>query len=832
MPLTSVALEFSEDDLSDTTPTWTNVTTDCMGIEWWAGIDREGDDPQPGGATIQMRSDRTNGRRWEPDYVAGAFYPNVAYGRRFRLALNGPPNILTANQSSVETDTTGLTGVANCSISRVTSQAFSGSASLQMTATAGADMDAGVSSGTRRSVDASAQYVGSIYFKPDTTARSVRVVVEWYNAAGASIGSDSGGIVTESVGTWTRATVTASAPAAAAAARIFGRVLSAGASEVHYIDGLQLEKGAGGDFVVGGEQPYEGLWYITDISIDYPMGTNFSVVTLTCADGFEVLAPDDLPTLDPPTAGSYDDVVSGDGPWGFWPLSDPEGTRARANIVVISREKRAKADATGYRKFKGRRGTLYATKSEASSTSGPSGIYKNQPTLGVPGLILGSSDTAVTFDGTQSVKIPLEDEFDQFGGLTALTLEAWVQWTQTQPANGTQVIAGPENASDLSTFALRIEDDDTLTFRVRGPNGVAFDAFGSGTLGVLHHVVGVFSRKAMNIYVNGFKFYIFDTDAPSSLQAGVTGEFVSIARAQTASGGNPDNVTVQHAAIYTRALSEERILAHYNAGAARGYDQETAGNRIADIATHALWSEASIQTTGRDVVPVMQTGQARLEEIAETAHAEGVRTQFFFNGSGDPVYLGHEWEASSSSYNTVQVTLGDQLGEVRYSGFEPRYDNETFNEVTASRLGGDLYTAGSGTPAPRRVHTEFTDVLLANQNEVESLAEVTLDFYEDPELRPVSVTLNGNDSSRLNQILRRDIGHLVRVKKSGDGGTQRIDRVANIIGKRKALGPDFNLVCTWTLGRGFNALENAGTSGYWQAGVVGFSEAGQTSVAR
>lgn len=834
MALTSVTLEFSEDDLSDTTPTWTNVTVDCMGIEWWAGIDREGNDPQPGGATIVMRSDHTNGRRWEPDYVAGGFYPNVAYGRRFRLSLGWNVNILTANQSSIETDTTGLTGVANCSIARVTTQEFHGSAALQMTATAGADMDAGVSSGSRRSVDASSQYVGSIYFKPDTTARSVRVVVEWYNAAGASIGSDAGGIVTESVGTWTRASVSAVAPAAAVAARIFGRVLSAGASEVHYIDALQLEKGTASDFIVGGETPYEGLWYITDIAIDYPMGTNYSVVTLTCADGFEVLAMDDLPTMDPVSAGSYDDVVSGDGPWGFWPLSDPSGTKARANIVVVRREATVTPSFTGYRKFKGRRGTLYATKSEAASTSGPAGVYKGTPTLGEPGLILGSSDTAVMFDGSQYVKVPLEDDFDEFGGLRALTLEAWFRYDATQPANGSQIIAGPENASDLSTFALRLESDDSLTFRVRGPNGVAFDANVAAPQGDLHYVAGVFGSNFLNVYLDGDVDGAFApgaADGPPSLQAGVTGEFVSICRTQTASGGNPDDVTVAKAAIYTYALSAERILAHYNAGANRGYDQETAGNRIDALAQHALWNESGIQTTGRDVQPIFQTGQARLEEIAETAHAEGTRTMFFFNGSGDPVYLGHEWQATSSSYNTTQATLGDQLGEVRYSGFEPRYDNETYNEVTASKLGGDVYTAGAGTPPPRRVHTEFTDVLLVNQNEVESLAEATLDFYEDATLRPVSVTLNGNDPSRLNQILRRDIGHQIRVKKSGDGGTQRIDRVTNIIGKRKALGPDMNLVCTWTLGRGFNALANGGTTGYWQAGVSGFSEAGQTTKA-
>jgi hypothetical protein len=85
----------------------------------------------------------------------------------------------------------------------------------------------------------------------------------------------------------------------------------------------------------------------------------------------------------------------------------------------------------------------------------------------------------------------------------------------------------------------------------------------------------------------------------------------------------------------------------------------------------------------------MKHGQAKLEEISELMHAEGPRTMFFFKGNGDPVYLGHEWQAGSSVYNTVQATFGPQSGQIPYDEVEPVYDNEVYNDVTASKEGGE-----------------------------------------------------------------------------------------------------------------------------------------------
>lgn len=80
----TIKVEFSTNDLSVTSPTWKDVTRYCMSVDWSAGKQRDLDDPQAGGATIRLRNDQ---RRFEPEYAAGAYYPNIVPLRRFRLTV-------------------------------------------------------------------------------------------------------------------------------------------------------------------------------------------------------------------------------------------------------------------------------------------------------------------------------------------------------------------------------------------------------------------------------------------------------------------------------------------------------------------------------------------------------------------------------------------------------------------------------------------------------------------------------------------------------------------------------------------------------------------------
>lgn len=78
-------LEFSPDPLSTTTPTWIDVTRFVIGpAQWSGGKAKDLDSPQAGAATFVLRNVN---RQFEPEYAAGAFYPNIRPLRRFRPSL-------------------------------------------------------------------------------------------------------------------------------------------------------------------------------------------------------------------------------------------------------------------------------------------------------------------------------------------------------------------------------------------------------------------------------------------------------------------------------------------------------------------------------------------------------------------------------------------------------------------------------------------------------------------------------------------------------------------------------------------------------------------------
>jgi hypothetical protein len=308
-----------------------------------------------------------------------------------------------------------------------------------------------------------------------------------------------------------------------------------------------------------------------------------------------------------------------------------------------------------------------------------------------------------------------------------------------------------------------------------------------------------------------------------TLKQGDTGEFL---RFGDDTLGDHLNGTIDEVAIYEKALSPQRILALYTAGSARGFPQQLAGARILALAASDLWSEANIPAGSFLVQPTMKYGQSKLDEIKECVAAEQPHAQFFFDGA-DPVYLPWEYKATGA-YMTSQATIGDSGAEVPYQSIELDYDNEVWNEVTASADGGGAQTVSDTTSIAargRRAMPPVTGLINSDDANVLQVAGALLEEFKQPALRPTTVTLNGATAAARTQILTRSIGDMVRVRRRGEGGTP-IDRMTHILGYSKTLGVNRHLVCTYNLARGFNA----GLS-QWRAGTTGFSEAGVTTVA-
>jgi hypothetical protein len=205
------------------------------------------------------------------------------------VTIYGRTNMLTPNQASLETNTTGWTASSNCAIARSTSQYSAGTASLSMTASASGDMTA-ATNGTAFPVTPGSAFSARAEFKAGTTARSVSVGIRWLTSAGATISTTYGTAATDSSSAWTTASYYATAPATAAGAQVFVKVASAGSSEVHYVDKIAFHAGNSPTYTSGG---FSGFAFDVERSSD--SGATYTTIrnSPVSADASQIATIDD-----------------------------------------------------------------------------------------------------------------------------------------------------------------------------------------------------------------------------------------------------------------------------------------------------------------------------------------------------------------------------------------------------------------------------------------------------------------------------------------------------------------------------------------------------------
>jgi len=159
------------------------------------------------------------------------------------VTIFGRTNAMSANQASFETDTTGWAAVTNCSISRSTSQASSGSASLAVLSGSAGDMTASTTSATKFAVTANNKFSATAEFRAGSAARSCSVGLIWLNSSGTALSTSYGTAENDSSSAWNECNVSATAPATATHAQVIVKVASAGSGETHYVDKVAFHAG-------------------------------------------------------------------------------------------------------------------------------------------------------------------------------------------------------------------------------------------------------------------------------------------------------------------------------------------------------------------------------------------------------------------------------------------------------------------------------------------------------------------------------------------------------------------------------------------------------------
>ena len=524
----------------------------------------------------------------------------------------------------------------------------------------------------------------------------------------------------------------------------------------------------------------QGTWYARSYSVDYPdRGSSYSTTTVECVDGFGLLSLATLPQLDPPTGETINDVIMFDNPFAYYPLDEEAGPTVNAAI-------------------------------------GPNAIAKVVGDRVLPNPVIGDAHRALWKPATSDAIPPYAkaklDDTDLWHDAGMVSVEGVVRIT----ANATGVMTiglGPfDTPSSDNSFRLTVTDAE-----VRFGASTVLTATNPGTVTAgSHHVCMTYDGSALILYLDG---------AAVARAAGSNQPISPDANENLYIAGGPfepntQDVTVSHVAFYTYALTPARVAAHAAAALNRGYPAQTAGTRIAALATNPLWSTAGIPAGTITVTPRMQHGQGTLDEITTTTQAESPIGLFYFNDAGNPSYAPWEYDT------TLQGTFGDAAGEIPYDAIQLVYDDDLYNTSTVTRDGGLAQTAQDTTSiaAYGARGLDQTGLIVALDRDANLIAQTNIDRFSTPQFRFDNVTLNGSDPRARTQILTRDIGDTIRIRRRGDGGTP-IDVETRIIGKQKTLDVHGDLRCTWTLARGFPAATQV-----WRIGVAGYTEIGQTTI--
>lgn len=521
----------------------------------------------------------------------------------------------------------------------------------------------------------------------------------------------------------------------------------------------------------------QGIYYAREWKVEYPdPSLGYSVVTVACSDGFWRLAQDRTAYMAPPSAESLADVILSDDPFAFYKLDETQGKTLAAAV-------------------------------------GPEGTYRGNFSLGAASPVLGDGGTAVTLTDNGYARAKLDDESVWFDA-GQMTAECVV--TRQNNLTG-DFVTGPYDTTaasgsfGLSYFGFYIYNVGAV---LRGA-GWSGGNLGAGT----YHLAVTYDGSKVSGYINGVLDGV-DTAAGNIINPDAN-EFIYVGRAQNHMSTVAGTDTISHAAFYTQALSADRIAAHAAAALSRGYTTQTAGTRIAALSADPLWSTGGIPAGSITNAPTFQHGQPVLDEIVSAHGTELPGSVFYFNDNGDPAYhtLLETW--------TPAATFGDTPAEIPYDEIDLAYDDDLFNTATVSGpgLAGATATNTQSLSDYGNRGIDQSSLPITSQADANLIAQTYVDRFSTPQFRVESISLNGANASARSQILTREIGDVIRVKRRGEGGVP-IDVITRILGKSKSVDVHGDLRCTWSLARGFNASQ-----AFWRVGVAGYSEVGQTTVA-
>lgn len=267
------------------------------------------------------------------------------------------------------------------------------------------------------------------------------------------------------------------------------------------------------------------------------------------------------------------------------------------------------------------------------------------------------------------------------------------------------------------------------------------------------------------------------------------------------------------------------------------FDEETTDERVANV-LDAVGVPSAFQEIGTGTHTVQAITFAdddstkALSHIRDVMDAEG--GLFYWTPWGTYKFVGSHEHITDSDWNTPAATYSDVAGvsTYRYLDLVPSFDVDlVYNKVTGARPGGITQSAeNTASQDDYGLRTLALTPILKSDELVRLQVQRKLLEFGEPlnRVQTLSVmpAIDSTDATQIDAGLSRIVGERITVEETPPGfasekeGDYEIQHVSGSLTRGK---PD-SLQLTW-------ALWPAGPTDYWQAGLTGFSEAGQTTKA-
>lgn len=233
---------------------------------------------------------------------------------------------------------------------------------------------------------------------------------------------------------------------------------------------------------------------------------------------------------------------------------------------------------------------------------------------------------------------------------------------------------------------------------------------------------------------------------------------------------------------------------------------EDAGARVSRILDSASWPTADrVISTGDTTLQATTLDGSPLAELQAVADNE--IGELYIRGDGKLVFRNRNAILEETRSSTSQATFGDGGGgELPYKdgGLQLAYDHDTLiNKVVATRAGGSeqvVEDVASQDEFLIRGYTPPSELILETDPATADWAGFVLSISSQPELRFTEVTIwpRVDPDNLYPQVLGRQIGDRITIRRRPPGGGPMIERDVFIRGIRHVVTPD-NWITTWTL---------------------------------